>query len=43
MKNYGEYKINGENDQYNNEAINIKLKKVENKGNKCCDINCNII
>ena len=43
MKNYGEYKINGENDQYNNEAINIKLGKVENKGNKCCDINCNII
>ena len=43
MKNYGEYKINGENDQYNNGAINIKLGKVENKGNKCCDINCNII
>jgi len=45
MKNYDDYQNSEEyfKEIDKNKGTNIKLRKVENKDNKCCEINCNII
>ena len=45
MKNYDDYQNSEEyfKEIDKNKGTNINLRKVENKDNKCCEINCNII